>query len=124
MAKDKVKLKWVGAPGLEQYHGQDGDRAIDLVAGESVDVSPCKAAQMAEDFPHLCVVDGKGPVKAKAAAAENAKALIARVADASDDELAEFAQDARSSVAAAARAEIAKREEAAAPEPGDAAPVE
>jgi len=110
----KVKVKWVGGPGFEEYHGSDGDQAVDLAAGESAEVSPEKAAQLAEDFPHLVSVGGKGPVKPSAAAKENAKQLIARVGQASDGELAEFAQDSRSSVAKAASAEIAKRAEAAA----------
>lgn len=69
-AEKKVKVKWLGDGGrFAEYHGLDGEDEnghqleLHIGEGQEVEVSAEKAAQLAEDFPQFCVVDGKGPVK-------------------------------------------------------------
>jgi len=122
----KVKVKWVGGPGLEEYHGFDGEDAhgrpipFDLVKGQEASVSPEKAAQLKADFSHLCVVDGKGPTKkgkaepTAAPAEEDRRETIDQVAErieeASEEDLLELASDDRKGVQKLLAGELARRE--------------
>lgn len=65
-----VKIKWRGEEGFEEYHGSDGDAAVDLVSGQEATVSKEKADQLASDFPHLVSVGGKAPAKKPKPAAQ------------------------------------------------------
>ena len=54
---DTVKVTYVGDE--EIYSGWDGDQVVNLTHGETGDVSPAKASQLAEDRPYDFEIDGK-----------------------------------------------------------------
>lgn len=55
------QVTWIGEPGLESYHGFDGDKGVNIEAGKTVTVSDEKAEQLAADFGHLCSIEGHKP---------------------------------------------------------------
>ncbi len=63
-------VTWIGQDDFEAWSGTDpaDGQPFELANGVETDVSPELAAKIAADFPHLAVVDGKGPVAHAAAA--------------------------------------------------------
>lgn len=58
-------ITFLGSDIDTEYTGWDGDTAFTISAGDDIEVSDEKAEQVAADFPHLFLVDGKKPPKPK-----------------------------------------------------------